>query len=86
MLKPEKQKDGSLIVYLQMVGCSPDGVQYKPYSSQFISATPIYVAVRVRAEHILVNDASKLILTPQGWFAVARQMATASVLAAGAST
>lgn len=82
--EPERNKDGDVIFYLQMVTTAPDGTQYKPYSSTFMSPLAIYVRVTVKAEYVLAFSPKQLILSPRGWFTVAKQMATASVAAAGA--
>lgn len=82
--KPERNKDGSVTLYLQVAQATPDGVQYKPYSTQFVPTSPVYVRVQVGAEYVLEFGPDKLILSPRGWFMVAKQMATASTIAAGA--
>lgn len=79
---PKFNKDGSVTLYLLVVGCTPDGVQYKPYSTYFQPTSPVYVPVDVPKAYILSND--PLVVSPEGWFTVARKMATASVIAAGA--
>lgn len=82
--KPERNKDGSVTFYLQVAHATPDGVQYKPYSTQFVPLSPVYVRVTAAAEHVLEFGADKLILSPRGWFMVAKQIATGATLAAGA--
>ena len=81
--QPLQNKDGSWTVYLAVKNCSAEGTQYKPYLTNFEPTAPIYVAVKVRAEHILSTN--PLILTPQGWFTAAKLVATGSVIAAGAN-
>lgn len=83
-LKPERNKDGGVTFYLQVLQAAPDGVQYKPYATQFVPTSPVYVRVTVGAEYVLDFGPDKLILSPRGWFTVAKQMATASAAAAGA--
>lgn len=74
---------GVVTFYLQVTGTTADGVQYKPYMTQFVPPTPIYVMVTVdEAEVVLWLPNDELVLTPKGWYTVAKQLATASTLAA----
>lgn len=84
-LAPVTNKDGSVTVYFQVTSCTPDSVQYKPYSTLFAPVSPMFVPVTVRPEHVLVQTETYVVLSPQGWFMVARTLATAAVLAAGAN-
>ena len=79
--QPVQNKDNSWTIYLAVKSCSPEGTQYKPYLTVFETTAPVYVAVKVQPEHILSTN--PLILSPQGWFAVSKKIATGSVLAAG---
>lgn len=81
---PIKNKDGSVTLYLLVAGCTPEGVQYKPYSTHFTVTSPVYVPVNVGKQFIVSYD--PLIVSPEGWFTVAKRMATASVIAAGAQS
>lgn len=79
---PLVNKDGSVTLYLVVVHATPDGVTYKPYSTQFAPTVPVYVPVTIPKVHVL--STTPLIVSPQGWFLAARFMATASAIAAGA--
>lgn len=76
---PIINKDGSVVLYLEVVGCSPDGVQYKPYQTSLVPTVKVYLPVTIKAAFVLSTN--PLILTPQGWYTAAKSLATASVLA-----
>lgn len=76
---PVINKDRSVILYMEVVGCSPDGVQYKPYQTSMVPTVKVYVPVTIKAAYVLSTD--PLIITPQGWYTAAKSLATASALA-----
>lgn len=74
---------GVVTFYLEITGTTADGVQYKPYMTHFVPASKLYVKVTVdEAEVVTWLPDGTLILTPKGWYTVAKQLATASTLAA----
>ena len=75
-------KDGSVTLYLLIESCTPDGVQYKPYSTHLVPTEPIFTLVTIEKAYVLSLD--PIVLSAEGWYVVARKLATASVIAAGA--
>lgn len=78
---PVVAKDGSVTLYVRVTHCNPDMVQYKPYSTSFEPLSPVIVPVTVQAQHVIGVDSETVILTPAGWFMVAKALATGAMLA-----
>lgn len=74
------ERDGSVTVALQVTHCSPDAVQYKPYSTTFAPVSPMYVRVTIPAAHVLWTDDKSVLLTPEGWYSIAKKIATDAML------
>lgn len=78
---PRREKDGSVTLFLQVLHCSPDAVQYKPYQTTLQPVGTVYVSVKIPAKEVIGIENETVHLTAQGWFLASKQVAQGSIQA-----